>query len=103
MNWLDFIVFGPISIWFLGVVVLFQAIVWMTTNNRMIAELKQTTSTIMAELEKITSELSRDISDLRDSTTELNVELQMTRKSSEDFHKTLQRLQSFWFPYGNSQ
>lgn len=104
MNWLDFNfwLFGPISIWFLGGVILLSAIVWFTNTNKIIHELKQTTAELKrgaTELEGITSELRKDTTQLKNATAELNDELRQTRKSSEAFHKTIQRLASFWFPY----
>lgn len=116
MNWLDFNFwfFGPTSIWFLGAVILFAAIMWLRTSNKIRTELGKG----VTQLEKITTELRDDTSQLRDATTslhkelaqnhtselkdattELNQELRLTRTSIDNWYKSLQQSISYWFPF----
>lgn len=102
MNWLDFLVFGPASLWFLGCALVFLAIsslITNKTNKGIIIELQSITRALTSELERITKELRQDTKQLHDSTSGLNQELSLLRKSTEALHKTLQRFYNFWFPY----
>ena len=112
--------FGPTSIWFLGTAVMLSAIVTLVNTSKNTSELKKTNLELRrgaSELERITSELRKDtaelrnglreetsalrgdISELTNGTSELNRELRVTCASIDKYHKTLQQMYSFCFPF----
>jgi len=112
--------FGPTSIWFLGTAVMLSAIVTLVNTSKNTSELKKTNLELRrgaSELERITSELRKDtaelrnglreetsalrgdISELTNGTSELNEELRVTCASIDKYHKTLQQMYSFCFPF----
>lgn len=105
MNPWDFLVFGPASLWFLGFVVLFFAIVWLKNSNQFIAQMNKgtvATSQLKSELERISGSLKEDTNELTDATSNLNTELALTRNSTDRLHTTLQRF-LWWRVDGDKQ
>ena len=101
MNWLDFWLLGPASLWFLGIAIIFLSLVMLKHTKMVITEMRSGTNVtqeLKAEIAKVNTSLLKDTARLTEATSALNGELSLTRQVITDLKNTLNKIYS-WNPW----
>lgn len=105
MNAVEFLVYGPASLWFLGSVVLFLALVQMLQlrhSKEITSEMqkgRQATNSLQVELQKISSDLQKDTCELGDRTGRLSEQLIILSTIIGSLQRTMRHQFAWMFPY----